>query len=198
MAARDAYATSFTTIHESLIAPIGAAVEREPRLEVRLAFTATRFAEGTISAHLGMRLEEIGDGHAVVALDVDAAKHANPHGTAQGGVIAAIADAAMGSALATSASPQVFAFTSIALTFVRPGLGTLRATGRVIRHGRQLSLVEARVENDVELVATASAQAFMFDRARPWGEPEWLELLTPSVRRGLAGCAAWPASKGSA
>lgn len=44
---------------------------------------------------LGMRLASFAAGEAVVELDATAA-HGNPMGTVQGGILAAIADAAMG------------------------------------------------------------------------------------------------------
>jgi uncharacterized protein (TIGR00369 family) len=50
---------------------------------------------------LGMRLASFSAGEALVELDVTAA-HANPMGTLQGGVLAAVADAAMGWAYMTT------------------------------------------------------------------------------------------------
>ena len=50
---------------------------------------------------IGMRLESFAAGEALVALDATAA-HANPMGTVQGGILAAVADAAMGWAFMTT------------------------------------------------------------------------------------------------
>src|SRR5882762_447092 len=50
---------------------------------------------------IGMRLESFAPGEAVVVLEPTPA-HANPMGTVQGGILAAIADAAMGWAFMTT------------------------------------------------------------------------------------------------
>jgi len=50
---------------------------------------------------LGMRLPSFSGGEALVELDATAA-HGNPMGTGQGGVLAAVADAAMGWAYMTT------------------------------------------------------------------------------------------------
>ena len=50
---------------------------------------------------IGMRLESFATGEALVALDATS-EHANPMGTVQGGILAAVADAAMGWAFMTT------------------------------------------------------------------------------------------------
>ena len=53
-----------------------------------------------VAVLLGLRLVSVADGEVVFELDVRP-EHANPMGTIQGGVICALADAAMGLAYAT-------------------------------------------------------------------------------------------------
>src|SRR2546430_8334267 len=55
-----------------------------------------------IAKTLGFRLIEVGPGTATMEIVVDTDKHANPMGTIHGGVLCDIADAAIGTAHATS------------------------------------------------------------------------------------------------
>ena len=56
----------------------------------------------TIAKTLGFRLIEVGPGTATMELMADTEIHANPMGTIHGGVLCDIADAAIGTAHATS------------------------------------------------------------------------------------------------
>src|SRR5437016_4580341 len=69
---------------------------------------------------LGMRLTSFAAGEAVVTLDADAT-HANPMGTVQGGILAAIADAAMGWAyMTTLAEGESYTTLELKTNFLRP------------------------------------------------------------------------------
>jgi uncharacterized protein (TIGR00369 family) len=105
---------------------------------------------------IGMRLESFAQGEAVVALDPTPA-HANPMGTVQGGILAAIADAAMGWAFMTTLGEgESYATLEIKVNFLRPvWTGRLEARGRVKSTGRAVSLVECDVVSDGKLVAHA-------------------------------------------
>ena len=79
---------------------------------------------------LGIRLVSVGDGEVVFELEVRP-EHANPMGTIQGGVICALADAAMGMAYA-SRLEEGESFTTLELkaNYLRAVTeGTLVATG---------------------------------------------------------------------
>ncbi len=103
---------------------------------------------------IGMRLESFAAGEALVALDATAA-HANPMGTVQGGILAAVADAAMGWAFMTTLGEnESYTTLEVKINFLRPvWAGRLEARGRVKSTGRNVSLVECDVVSGGKLVA---------------------------------------------
>jgi uncharacterized protein (TIGR00369 family) len=103
---------------------------------------------------IGMRLESFAEGEALVGLDATAA-HANPMGTVQGGVLAAVADAAMGWALMTILGEnESYTTLEVKVNFLRPvWAGRLEARGRVKSAGRTVTLVECDVLSGGKLVA---------------------------------------------
>jgi uncharacterized protein (TIGR00369 family) len=103
---------------------------------------------------IGMRLESFAEGEALVVLDATAA-HANPMGTVQGGVLAAVADAAMGWALMTILDEnESYTTLEVKINFLRPvWAGRLEARSRVKSAGRNVSLVECDVMSGGKLVA---------------------------------------------
>ena len=98
---------------------------------------------------IGMRLQSFGNGEAVVVLDADAS-HANPMGTVQGGILAAIADAAMGWAyMTTLGEGESYTTLEIKMNFLRPvRAGRLEARARVRSAGRTVGLIECDVLGD--------------------------------------------------
>ena len=95
----------------------------------------------TIAKTLGFRLIEVGPGTATMELMADTEIHANPMGTIHGGVLCDIADAAIGTAHATSLKDDE-SFTSIDLqiNFFRPVWdGRIRAVAKPVNVGRQIS-----------------------------------------------------------
>jgi len=99
-----------------------------------------------VAVLLGLRLVSVADGEVVFDLDVRP-EHANPMGTIQGGVICALADAAMGLAYATRLE-DAESFTTLELktNYLRQVRdGTLVATGRVVHAGRTVGLTSCDV-----------------------------------------------------
>jgi uncharacterized protein (TIGR00369 family) len=95
---------------------------------------------------LGMRLVSVQDGECVFEMEARP-EHANPMGTIQGGVICALADAAMGLAYA-SRLEEGESFTTLELktNYLRPvTAGMLVATGRVLHAGRTIGLTSCDV-----------------------------------------------------
>jgi uncharacterized protein (TIGR00369 family) len=95
---------------------------------------------------LGIRLVSIGEGECVFEMAARP-EHANPMGTLQGGVICALADAAMGLAYA-SLLDEGESFTTLELktNYLRQVTdGTLVATGRVVHAGRTIGLTTCDV-----------------------------------------------------
>jgi uncharacterized protein (TIGR00369 family) len=113
-----------------------------------------------IAKTLGFRLIEVGPGTATIELMAGTEIHANPMGTIHGGVLCDIADAAIGTAHATSLKEDE-SFTSIDLqiNFFRPVWnGRIRAVAKPVNVGRQISRYVCDIlRDDDKLVAQVSS-----------------------------------------
>ena len=112
-----------------------------------------------VSELLGLRLKTYADGECVFEMKV-APEHANPMGTLQGGVICALADAAMGMAYATTLEEgESFTTLELKTNYLRQVVdGTLTATGRVVHSGRTIGLTTCDVVDERgRLVAHATS-----------------------------------------
>jgi len=124
----------------------------------------------TVAKTLGFRLVEVGTGTATIELMADTEVHANPMGTIHGGVLCDIADAAIGTAHATSLKEDE-SFTSIDLqiNFFRPAWnGRIRAIAKPVNVGRQVSRYVCDIlRDDDKLVAqvTSTVMTLRGDRA---------------------------------
>ncbi|MDA4112543.1 MAG: PaaI family thioesterase [Thaumarchaeota archaeon] len=108
---------------------------------------------------VGFRLTEIKKGRAKVELEAGQ-RHENPMGTTHGGIICDIADAAMGMSYASLLLPdESFTTVELKVNFLRPfWRGRLIASGKVIKKGRLMGLVECRVTDErLRLVAYATS-----------------------------------------
>jgi uncharacterized protein (TIGR00369 family) len=108
---------------------------------------------------IGIRLVSVAHGEAVFELEVRP-EHANPMGTLQGGVICALADAAMGMAYATRLDDgETFTTLELKTNYLRQVVtGTLTATGRVLHGGRTIGLTDCDVVDEQgRLVAHATS-----------------------------------------
>ena len=114
----------------------------------------------TIAKTLRFRLIEVGPSTATMELVADTELHANPMGTIHGGVLCDIADAAIGTAHATTLKEDE-SFTSIDLqiNFFRPVWnGRIRAVARPVNVGRQISRYICDIlRDDDKLVAQVSS-----------------------------------------
>ncbi|MBZ0271920.1 PaaI family thioesterase [bacterium] len=117
--------------------------EAPPPIARLIGFTATHFEPG------GSVMELVAD-----------ERHANPMGTLHGGVICDLADAAMGTAMATTlADDETFTTLDISARYFKPvWRATLRAEGRVVRRTKTLGYVECDVTDETgSLVAKVSS-----------------------------------------
>ena len=106
---------------------------------------------------IGCRPTSIEAGKAVFALEAGP-QHANPMGTLHGGIICDVADAAMGTAYAsTLGEAESFTTLELKINFLRPfWTGSLVATARVVKAGRTIGLTECDVTDaEGRLVARA-------------------------------------------
>ena len=138
---------------------------------------ATRVLRGEaspppIARTLGFVLVSAEPEGAVVTLEVDPARHANPMGTLHGGVLCDLADLAMGVAYGgTLADGESFTTVELATNFLRPiRRGTLTATARIVHRGRSVGLVECDVTDEHgRLVARAKSTCMTLRGAQAAG-----------------------------
>ena len=112
-----------------------------------------------VAALIGFALTAVEPGRAVVALTAGT-RHTNPMGTLHGGILCDVADAAMGMAYAATLDDgETFTTLELKINFLKPvWTGKLVATGRVVKGGRTVGLVECDVVDDEErLVARATS-----------------------------------------
>src|SRR5689334_13791524 len=107
---------------------------------------------------LGIKILELSEGRSLVEMQVDEHLH-NMSSTMHGGIMADIADAAMGIAISTTISPEEdFTTMEMKISFFRPHVkGALRAEGTVAKRGRRVAFAEAVLTNQQkEIVAKAN------------------------------------------
>jgi uncharacterized protein (TIGR00369 family) len=113
-----------------------------------------------IARTLGFNLLEVAPGTATMEIVADTDKHANPMGTIHGGVLCDIADAAIGTAHATTLDEDE-SFTSIDLqiNFFRPFWnGRIRAVAKPVNVGRKISRYVCDIlRDDDKLVAQVTS-----------------------------------------
>ena len=110
------------------------------------------------ASFLGVKYGTAQDGRARLELHATE-DHLNRSGTVQGGVLATLADMAMGQALRSSTGKdEVPATSQLTVTYLRPGrTGPLVVTGEVRTQGDHLSVCEADVEQDGRTLVHAIA-----------------------------------------
>ena len=120
---------------------------------------------------LGMRLASFAPGEARVELDASAA-HGNPMGTVQGGILAAMADAAMGWAyMTTLGDGESYTTVEMKVNFLRAvRAGRISARARVKNAGRTLGLIECDVVDGSDKLVAHAVSTCMILRAAPAGE----------------------------
>lgn len=112
------------------------------------------FSDAPVSRLIGFRVQPANDedralGLAEVLLDVDERLH-NPMGRVHGGMLAALADAAMGIAFGRTLDPdQDFSTVDLHIHFMRPVRSNrLTASARLIQRGLRIGFVECRITDD--------------------------------------------------
>lgn len=103
-----------------------------------------RLADSPFHTWVGLRVESASPGTVTVSLEAGE-DHRNLQGLVHGGLLATLADTAMGLAVRTSVEPGRRHVTiGMQVQFLRAGRpGTIMATGRVIRAGQQVAHAEA-------------------------------------------------------
>jgi uncharacterized protein (TIGR00369 family) len=120
---------------------------------------------------IGFALRGFADGEATVELEAGE-PHTNPMGTVQGGVLSAMADAAMGWAyMTTLREGETYTTLEMKINFLKPvWQGRVVATGRVRRAGRTTALVECEVvDGKGSAVAYATSTCMLLSGAQAAG-----------------------------
>ena len=108
---------------------------------------------------IGFDLVSVEAGSAVIEFQATES-HRNPMGTLHGGILCDIADAAMGMAYASNLNEgESFTTLELKINFLKPIWNAyLRATGRVVKQGRTVGMVECDVTDEKgSLVARATS-----------------------------------------
>ncbi|HXQ37420.1 MAG TPA: PaaI family thioesterase [Anaerolineales bacterium] len=108
---------------------------------------------------IGFNLVSVSPGSAVIEFEATEA-HRNPMGTLHGGVLCDIADAAMGMAYAANLNDgESFTTLELKINFLKPVWNArLTATGRVVKQGRSIGMVECDVTDEAgRLIARATS-----------------------------------------
>jgi len=133
------------------------------------ALSLTRYDSAPVGDLIGMQVHPHESlGQAVVTLDVDH-QHHNPMGTLHGGVLALVADTAMGVAFGrTLDDQQTFGTIDLRVDFIRPVICTrLTAVGILVKRGARVGFMRAEVHNQQgKLVATANCTCLVVDKPR--------------------------------
>jgi uncharacterized protein (TIGR00369 family) len=122
--------------------------------------TTTMSYPPPIAKAIGFELIEIGQASAALKMQTDPTVHGNPMGTVHGGVLCDLADAAIGTAHATTLEANE-SFTSIDLriNFFRPvWKDEIRATAKAVQQGRTVSFYSCDItRSDGKLVAVVTS-----------------------------------------
>ena len=116
-----------------------------------------RVAASSFHASIGIIVEHVRDGSVDLRLEAGQ-DHANLQGTVHGGVLATLADTAAGLAVRSAIPPgSRHVSVNLDVQYLAPAsMGTLLATGRVVRLGKRIAFAEADVTNTAgQVVARA-------------------------------------------
>lgn len=99
---------------------------------------------------VGMRFVSGGDGVAVIELEADPRRHANPMGTLHGGILCDLGDMAMGVALASTLQRgETFTTLELKINFFKPvWTSRLTATARLVKRTRATGFIECDVVDE--------------------------------------------------
>jgi len=120
------------------------------------------YGDFPLKSYLGMEMTGDEPGVGIATLDIGP-EHLNPNGVVHGAVLFALADTAMGkSTMSVIEEPGVYcASIEVSLRFIRPAVsGRMTATATVVKRGRSIVHLEARVVGDDERLLATSAGTF--------------------------------------
>jgi uncharacterized protein (TIGR00369 family) len=107
---------------------------------------------------VGTELSSAEEGRAIVEVHAEE-RHLNPGGTVHGGVVYTLVDVSMAEALKTTIAEgdERPVTIEIKVNYLEPGkAGTLTSTAQVRKGGKRVTIVEAEVTQEGEVVALAT------------------------------------------
>jgi uncharacterized protein (TIGR00369 family) len=122
--------------------------------------TTTMSYPPPIAKTIGFELVDVSQASATLKLQTDPEIHGNPMGTVHGGVLCDLADAAIGTAHATTlAENESFTSIDLRINFFRPlWKDEIRATARAVQMGRTVSFYSCEIiRSDGKLVALVTS-----------------------------------------
>jgi uncharacterized protein (TIGR00369 family) len=111
-------------------------------------------------ATMGFLPDEFHEGYSRWKWTIKDDRFNNPIGTVHGGFLATFADEVMGSCMSTTLkSGESFTTAELKINYMKPvGKETVTGEGKVVRRGRNIGFLEARITNEKDdLVATATS-----------------------------------------
>ena len=134
----------------------------------RLLDVADRVGRSAFHSWAGIRLVRAIPGEVQIELDAQP-HHRNLLGIVHGGMIATLADTAMGLAMRTKLEPGTTQVTgTLHVTYLRPGrAGTIAGLGRVVRAGHTMGAAEADIRDERGNLLARAEATFIVVRARP-------------------------------
>ena len=145
--------------------------ERKPFVEIVRKMMAGEIPPPPVGELIGMRVVEIEPNRAVFEMQAER-RHFNPMGTLHGGILCDIADGALAMAWASELlEGETFTTLELKINFLKPvWTGRLIATGRVVKGGQTVGLVECDIHDDRDhLVARASSTCMTLRGAQAAG-----------------------------
>jgi len=122
---------------------------------------------------IGLQRIRAGEGRAEITLELRA-EHLNRRGVAHGGLISAMLDAALGSAVVSGIRKEEWCGTAqLSVQFRRPGTGPLlTGRGRMARRGRRLAFAEGEVVDAGGTIVASAHGAWYVWPSHPGTPPE--------------------------
>ena len=146
--------------------------EKNPALTLFDRIASGEIKPPALAITLGIKPGVFGPGTASFTMDADPEAHGNVMGTLHGGVVATLADTAMGFAFATTLHEgESFATLEIKINFLRPVWeSALTASAHVVHRGKTTGLVDCRVTDERDrLIAHATSTCLVLRDAQAEG-----------------------------
>jgi uncharacterized protein (TIGR00369 family) len=129
--------------------------------------------------HLGVQLEQMADGRAVLLLEPKA-EHHNSFNVVHGGVSMTLLDVVMAHAARSVAADMGAVTIELKTSFMRPALGALRAEGQLLHRTATMAFTEGRIVDANGQVCAHATGTFKYVRRLPVGTKTANDLNPPA------------------